>query len=372
MICKTLNVLLLLLIGAGCLEAQLIAPNGMKKGAWRSKDVPEGWAVYNIGRYEFQSDAPEEKVRKVGRHLNAMFDLYLKTFPSGRTPKRFVVKIFKDRQGFLDYGAPPQAGAYYSWTDKEMVGYDTGKIGGQLDGKGVTGDREGGLADLLRSRYTMDLLGVFAHEGWHQYFHWLCTSKISFPSWCDEGIGEYFYTAMLEESGKAKLGAANDYRLGTIKAAIRQNKHIPLKELVTYDQAKYYRVAGLAYAQGWSLVHFFLEHPDWKKQRHLSRFVKIFVDEHSIEEAVDRVFGKTDWEKLESDWKEWVLKLEFTDAAAAKAALEDLAELNAKEGLEGLPPSEPAGKEQKPAGEAERKPEGEPRPERKPEPPPQG
>jgi hypothetical protein len=317
---------ILLVVSALPLAAQIRGANGMKKGGWKPQDVPQGWKVYNIGRYEFQSDAPADRVKRIGEHLNVMFRTYKKMFPTGRTPSgRFVIKIFKNREGFREYGAPPGAGAYYSWTDKEMVGYDTGLLGGEMDPdrtEGTTGKKTGSVLDLLRKKHTMDTLGAFTHEGWHQYFHWYCTSKIDFPSWCDEGIAEYFYPTTLDEKKKPVLGHPNTYRLDTIKRAIQKEKHIPLEQLVTFNQRSYYRVAGLAYAQGWSVVHFFMEHPQYKKKRYVQRFVKTFVDKHDIEKAVTLVFGRMDWEKVEADWKEWVLELEDPDAEAIAAAKE--------------------------------------------------
>jgi hypothetical protein len=265
------------------------------------------------------------------------------------------VKVFKDRKEFLAYGAPPGAGAYYSWHDKEMVGYDTGKLDGEMTSGGTTGDSNPlkEALDTMRSRRTMDLLGVFAHEGWHQYFHFICASKIDFPSWCDEGIGEYFYTARFRGK-KLELGAPNDYRLGTIRAAITAKKTIPLKDLVTFNQAAYYRVAGLAYAEGWSFVHFLMEHPDYKKHKHLQKFMRVFIDQHSIERAVDDVFRKFDWEKVEQDWSEWVMALPYeTEADMMRRAAEDVMEPASEEEL--TAPEQEPGKEG--GGEASKEPQ---------------
>jgi hypothetical protein len=312
---------LIVALAASLAAGQIVGKNGLKKGEWKPSDAPEGWKIYPIARYQFQSDAPEARVKKVGAHLNAMFKTYLERFPTSRTPtKTFVVKIFKDRKGFLEYGAPPSAGAYYSWHDKEMVGYDTGMLDGELTESGGTTGRESVFPELeaLQRAHTLDLLGVFAHEGWHQYFHWYCTSKIEFPSWCDEGIGEYFYSARFKD-GKIDLGAPNTYRLGTIRSAIKRNKYIPLKDLVTFNQRKYYAQAGLAYAQGWSVVHFLMEHPDYKKQRLVSKFVVAFADLHSIDKAVAQVFQRMDWEKLEKEWKAWVLAMKSPESDAMEA-----------------------------------------------------
>ncbi len=349
--------LVLLVTISALAPAQVAAKNGMRKGEWRPNDAPPGWKVYTIGNYQFQSNATEKAVKKVGAHLNAMFKVYMERFPTGRTiTKQFPVKIFKDRDGFLDYGAPPMAAAYYSPVDKEMVGYDTGMVDGEMTKGGTTGKSIPGLEDLERA-HTMDLMGVIAHEGWHQYFHWVCTSKIAFPSWCDEGIGEYFYTARFKD-GKIELGAPNTIRLGTIQWAIKKQKYIPLKDLVTFDQQKYYAQAGLAYAEGWSLVHFWSEHPDYKKQRLVSKFVTTFADQHSIDEAVKATFTKVDWEKTEKDWKAWVLAMKSPEDAAMKKLAEmfgkdvgdDPTPTGAKEkdGGEQAPESKPAADEKKP------------------------
>ncbi|MAG59004.1 MAG: hypothetical protein CMJ83_22175 [Planctomycetes bacterium] len=302
--------------------------NGIKKGEWKSKkDVPEGWIVYRTRRYTFQSNAPLDRVKRVAAHLKAAYKLYEKKFPSGRTPKRpFVVKIFKNRPEFIAYGAPPSAGAYYSWRDKEMVGYDTGKIDGEVKSAGVTGKPKGLRERIrrLRANRAMDLLGVFAHEGWHQYFHFTCASKVEFPSWCDEGIGEYFYSMRYRQK-KYLTGDPNDYRLGTIQRHIKAGTFIPLKDLVTFNQRKYYSDASKAYAQGWALVHFFLEHPKYKKKRYLQRFVKTFIAQHSIDKAVKTVFSSMDWPTVTDDWKAWVMAMKVPgkagddDADAAEA-----------------------------------------------------
>ena len=91
-----------LLILAGCVLGQGVAKNGIRKGSWRSGSVPKGWTVLNQGNYEFQSETSPEIVKKVAVHLNAMFRIYMKTFPSTRTlTSTFVVKIFKNRTNFL-------------------------------------------------------------------------------------------------------------------------------------------------------------------------------------------------------------------------------------------------------------------------------
>lgn len=297
----------------------------LTKGDWREDQIPPGWQRKIIGRYEFQSNAPWEHIETVARHMNSMLGAYKKFFtPVKQEGKAYVVKIFKDRDGFLKYGAPPGAGGYFSKQDGEMVGYLTAKIGGVAVAAATTGDKPKSLRERLAAKFSMDLLGVFAHEGWHQYFHKHCGSGVPFPSWCDEGIGEYFYGSRTE-NGKLLTGRVNEYRLGTIKSAIRRGKTIPIKDLVGWDQSKYYAVAGLAYAEGWSLVHFLLTHPVWSRKKLIQTYMTAFVEQHSISEAVETAFKgwkDKDWDALEKDWKAFTLGLKYEDTEAEALATE--------------------------------------------------
>lgn len=304
---KTSIATLLVLLLAGMISAQGIAPNGLRKGKWRDRDVPEGYRLVKVGRYDIQTNCPEEIAVQVGKHMSAMFKLYKKNFSTTKTPTdRLYVKLFASRKGFRAYGAPGGAAAYYSKRDKEMVGYYTGKMGGRLGAK-TTG--KGSLSKRMRAHYTMDTLGIFSHEGWHQYYHWACGSQIPFPSWSDEGIGEYFYSCYLIDNKKLVVGAPCDTRLATIQRAIRADKFVALDELVLFDQRRYYAQSTLCYAEGWSLCHFFMEHPDYKKKHILQRYVRVFTDQHSIEKAAKRVFKKMKWEKVTEDWKAWILAM---------------------------------------------------------------
>jgi len=300
--------LLLALLLPGSASAQKLDFRHMKRGRWKPQHVPRGFFAKRYKRYQFQSDWDKQVVLSLARHMNRMFKVYWKFAPPKKTPTDLlVVKLFKNRREFLAYGSPPGAAAYYSPRDREMVGYNTGMVAGRSTIPAATGQGLH-LRRRMRRASSMDVLGVFSHEGWHQYFHWACGSKIPFPAWLDEGIGDFFYTAYPDKSGKIVLGAPMDGRLRTIQAAIRAKRSVPLEKMVHFEQRDYYRNAGQNYAQGWSMVHFFMEHPRYKKARLAQHFVKIFVDQHSIKKTVARVFPKhTHWDRLEHDWKNWVL-----------------------------------------------------------------
>ena len=77
-----------------------------------------------------------------------------------------------------------------------MVCYDTGKwydeakSQGPLTGEKKTDDDPLAAARATAARYKMDILGAASHEGWHQYFHWYVGSRVSLPSWINEGMGD--------------------------------------------------------------------------------------------------------------------------------------------------------------------------------------
>ena len=129
-----------------------------------------------------------------------------------------------------------------------------------------------------------------------------------FPAWCDEGIGEYYYSAWLKGE-ELILGAPNDYRLPVIQDAIANNQHVPLKDLVRFEQQQYYQNPSVCYAEGWALVHFFFEHPDWKAKNFVPKFVAVFKDQHSIEKTLAIACKGMDWDAIEKDFKAWTMAI---------------------------------------------------------------
>jgi uncharacterized protein DUF1570 len=286
----------------------------IKKGRWKNpKHIPDGFSRTTVGKYELQSNCEKPIIKRVGTHLNTMYGGFRKFLVPKKTPKgKMVLKLFDTERQFQAYGQAPGAAAYFSPSDKEMVGYDTGVIGGEVRSKKAEATGSGLARDFQKwnERNQMDLLGVMSHEAWHQYFHWACGSIIDFPAWCDEGIAEYFYSCYVGEDGKLVLGSPNDVRLETAQRLAASDRYVPFGEFVQYVQAEYYANAGANYAQGWAFTHFLNEHPGYKKKGYVRKFVKIFVDQHSVEKTVPRVFGrKPDWKTMEKDWKEWVLAI---------------------------------------------------------------
>ncbi len=292
--------------------AQGARPYLFKPGKWSRQHVPKDWVVYTSRHYQIQSQVGKEKAKRLARHMEAMLVVYMKMFrpenPSGF--KKRPIKLFKDRKTFLQYGETPGAAAFYSRVDREMVCYDTGKW---ADEETEQGSRRAANWVEISRRYRMDLLGVIAHEGWHQYFHWYVVSMVSLPSWINEGMGDYFYTARPtykkgKASGKAILGRLNETRLPLIRLAVKHDAHVPIKQILRYAQGDYYANAGICYAEGWALCQFLLHSGNKRYARVIPRFIRLVKDDSNFQTVTARAFKGIDLDKLEQEWKAWVLQ----------------------------------------------------------------
>jgi hypothetical protein len=294
----------------------------IKKGPWTKRDVPDGWVMHETRNYQVQSQAGIEKARRLGDHMEAMNLVYRAMFrPDKEGAKRYPIKLLKDRKAFLGYGAPAGAGAYYSATDHEMVCYDTGKWMDEQEAPVTAVDSEEERRDFRKflQRYEMDILGAAAHEGWHQYFHWYVTSWVQLPSWINEGMGDYFYTAVpKKEKGKrlpAELGRTNDIRLAVMLAAVRQDRQVALNDFVRYSQREYYANPGVCYAQGWALCQFLLHGGNDKYAKVIPVFVRTVRDDTNMEEVTKKAFKGIDMAELEKDFLAWVKEQQPEPAA---------------------------------------------------------
>lgn len=292
----------------------------VKPGPWTKAKTPPGWVLHHTRHYQIQSQCGKEKAERLGKHMEVMNKVYRRMFPPGKDgAKRQVIKLLKDREAYLRYGAPPSSAAYYSRSDREMVCYDTGKWSDEeKPATPVTGDdAKSRLQRLLERRsnaWKMDLLGCAAHEGWHQYFAWLTVSIAEpLPSWINEGMGDYFYTAAPKEvRGRripAQLGRMNKIRLGVLKAAIRQNRYVPIEKLITMPKSQFYANGSVCYAEGWAFCQFLLHSGNKKYAKVIPNFIKYVKNDTNYEAVTKRVFRRIDMEKLEADFRAWVEKL---------------------------------------------------------------
>ncbi|MFK7742682.1 MAG: DUF1570 domain-containing protein [Planctomycetota bacterium] len=300
------------------LPAQRYGRGEIRPGPWTPRKIPDGWVVHNTRYYEVQSQCGEDKAKRLGKHMQVMNKVYRRMFPPGKDgAKRQVIKLFKGRDEYLAYGAPPSSAAYYARMDREMVCYDTGKWSDEEKKAGpLTGgdDKKSALERRMARQsdlWKMDLLGCAAHEGWHQYFAWYTVSLTApLPSWINEGMGDYFYTAAPKKvRGRkvpAKLGRLNEGRLMILKAAVRQDRFVPVEQLITMPKSQFYANGSVCYAEGWAFCQFLLHSGNKKYKKIIPNFIKYVKNDSNYEDVRERAFKRIDLEKLETEFKAWI------------------------------------------------------------------
>ena len=311
---------------AGSLAKQGGRKGRIKNGYWQKRHKPEGWVIVNSANYQIQSQAGKDKGERLAKHMETMLKVYKKLFKPGkpRQGKKNVIKLFRDREAYWRYGAPRGTGGYYSMVAKEMVTYDTGKWLDKHAETPTTGKSLEEQLEKLRGRLKMDTLGVASHEGWHQYFHWYVVSWVPLPQWINEGMGDYFYTAMPKKTKSrrkipAEMGRINQIRLPVIQYAIKAGKHVPVAKLIMYGRREYYGNASICYAEGWALCQFLLHNENKKYARIVPRYIKSFKKEKSWRHISKRVFKGIDLEKLDKDFTTWVMSATLNDPPGSPA-----------------------------------------------------
>jgi hypothetical protein len=288
------------------------------------QDLVRGWDYKDTENYIFIfRDNLEQSplLRRLMKDIEAIRELYLELFPpAGPITAVSTVRICKDLDEYHQYGGPQGSGGYWNSAAEELVFFDYE----DTDGKGSG---------------TEDTLIVLYHEAFHQYIYY-STGELAPHSWYNEGTGDYFSGALIS-GGKYKKMQVNPWRIEYIQQAIRDKQYVPWKEITSYEQAQYYRRAGLCYAQGWSMIYFLREskaardHEVWSKI--LDTYFNVMKDEFqkgiaeakegqeegyevdptrkfiigkaARDVAVEKAFEGVDWFEIEEAWKEFTLSL---------------------------------------------------------------
>jgi hypothetical protein len=218
----------------------IFVDSAQKPAEWREarknklKGV-KGWAALDTKNYLIvhNKEVKRPLLKKIAKHIEAIRrDVYEKLFPPAQEVKAIsVVRVCKDREEYLRYGAPPSSAGYWSPRDEELVFYQ----------------------DKSNKK---DSLRVLYHEAFHQYIFY-SVGKVSPHSWFNEGHGDYF-AGHNYRGGKFRADVFR-WRTGIIANALGQKTYVPLEQFLKYTQGEYYANAALCYAQGWSFVYFLRE-----------------------------------------------------------------------------------------------------------------
>lgn len=278
----------------------------------------QGWQAVDTENYILvHSAVAESLVERIATDVEILRREFERQFPP---PPGFddvaTIRVCRDREEYLAYGGARTAMGYWNPSTRELVFHDRLEI-----------ERTGELA-------ADDVLRVLYHEAFHQYIH---HSAGALPphSWFDEGTGDYFAGARIT-NGRVESIEPNAWRLHTARDLVRRGKHAPWREILAWDQARFYRDAAASYAQAWSMIHF-LRHsrvvagrPEWKAilptyfetlRREFPRELASLGGKRTVtalggaiekarERALEAAFGNVDLAEVEGAWVEYVSRLQ--------------------------------------------------------------
>jgi hypothetical protein len=205
--------------------------------------LPPGWEWQRSERYLFLYNADKSFIKDCERRIEAIRNEYERLFPPREPIEAIsIVRVVNSQEEYIGYGGSSGANGHWSSRNKELV-----------------------LFDRRPREKTMETL---LHEAFHQYiYYW--AGQLAPHSWYNEGHGDYFGGARMTKSGRVtEFGPRrHTQRLPTVKDAHRENRLIPLRDLMRWTQRQFYGgQKSLAYAQGWALVHMLRESKKLNKQ----------------------------------------------------------------------------------------------------------
>lgn len=246
--------------------------------------------------YEMLSDLDPMDARRVARHMDMMFELYLDRFGhypirNGEPLKMWVFARQDDYTAFL-----------------ASHGIDATNSGGMF----FRTDDARGLASWLGDRGTGSMLETLRHEGMHQVAYQRIADGL--PTWCNEGMAEFFGYA-LETARGIEPGIADPWAIARLRDARDKGTLFSLEELLFMSGADWNsRVrsgeAGKTrmYDQAWSVVHFLVNADRGRYQSLLVDYVHACWQGLQPEQAAENIFGR-DLGPMQEAWEQYIDEL---------------------------------------------------------------
>lgn len=244
--------------------------------------------------YLVKTDIDERVCKRAGKAMEQLYRAYNTIFRLGnKTAKKKVeVIIFDKEEDFRKYANETSVKPR-----EDTLGFFR-----------AHGDGSSQIVTFKRRTDEFDTMSTLYHEATHQFITMKLGVKNPPPLWLNEGMAVYFENSRWVKE-KLKTGFIPRERLKQLQRAIRNDEYVHLADLIKRDRDTY---DSLCYAEGWSLVYFFVK---VKRGAYAKRVVK-YLDMLEKGENPDRAFRKCftrDLDKLEKAWKEFVLQLKVPD-----------------------------------------------------------
>lgn len=286
---------------------------GTRQGKRTQMDRGALCADWNImkspkGNYIIEYATRPEFAKRAGEEMEQILALYKQIIPTQKGIPPCRIKIFDREEDFQYYSAAYGAAAYWSPGQEEIVCY-------RFEGDKLRSRETEEEFEIAEDRNPEEVtFKVLYHEGFHQYMYFYMGRDrgVYVPSWLNEGLGDYFFGGEWSPDRRKFSIGINDWRIRTILSAIRKNEHVPVSQIIRYEQRQYYANPGLCYAEGWALNYFFQQSDAARRKGyHLlpRRMLEELKTSGNWEKATEKAFAGLDLKKLEEEWKEFMLSL---------------------------------------------------------------
>lgn len=269
------------------------------------------WAeVRTTENYKIHTMVGGDLADRVAWRQEAILEKYKEIFPKKYFPRvdddfEFPVLVFENRGQFERFA--------------RSNGADPTNMGGYFSpSHGYT---------VLYWDSDQTLFPVLHHEAFHQFlFHILTPEpdedgkappRVTIPRWLDEGLGDYFAGARVDEQKKTLKVVWPDIDVTDInmtRKAMLTNTHIPLERLMLAPRSEFYDEdkMSLYYSHGLSVVFFLMHYgkDGQKGKKMLGQYIIALRDGKTMEEAYQDIFEKK-IKTLEKSWKKSILALDF-------------------------------------------------------------
>jgi len=234
------------------------------------------------------TDMSQTKCDAYAEYLETMYKYYAEMFDLKETwQRKRRVLLFNTEEGYQTYAelstedrAEHTLGYYHPHYQELLVFEEVGK--------------------------EARVFQVLYHEGFHMFIDHFIPN---IPIWANEGFAEYFYgTEITRQANKlviTKKGLPIP-RLETIQEATKGGAAISFEQIMNESQSEFYENASVRYAQGWSMVHFFLYYQQGTYKKLLMDYMKLLKDGKSVQQAFEETFKKKDLVKMQKEWVTYV------------------------------------------------------------------
>lgn len=268
--------------------------------------------VARSNHYIIHSDLSEDETRDYARHLDIVYQAYVKRLGSlrQRAPQSLNVYLFAKRDDYLR-------------TLESQFGIDGTGSGGMF----FVNQRGNGLAIWTEGLPRQRVEHVIQHEGFHQVAFALFGGEL--PVWANEGLAEFFGEGVVV-GNELVIGQNSPRTLSALRDAIEKNEVIPFTTMLTLSgQAWNANVttgnARLQYQQAWSMVHFLVYGDGGRYRNAFERYLRFLNMGNQSLDAWVKAFGNADLSSFEQRWAEFIQQAKPSAFLTALERMEFLA-----------------------------------------------